>query len=93
MCGDFEQYGVGIDYGVYGVPETFVIDGNGVIRYKQIGPVTAESLRKEIVPLVRKLRGPEAQTSRPKAHRGLRDSDERGIAWAVACVVQIGGLS
>ena len=31
---------VGIDYGVYGVPETFVIDRDGVIRYKQIGPVT-----------------------------------------------------
>ena len=48
---------VGIDYGVYGVPETFVIDGNGTIRYKHIGPVTTESLRKEILPLVRKLRG------------------------------------
>lgn len=57
---------VGIDYGVYGVPETFVIDGEGVIRYKQIGPVTAEVLRKKIVPLVRKLRGPEAEASGPK---------------------------
>ena len=36
---------VGIDYGVYGVPETFVIDKAGVIRYKQIGPVTAEVAR------------------------------------------------
>lgn len=49
---------VGIDYGVYGVPETFVIDRNGVIRYKQIGPVTADSLGKQIIPLVRKLQGP-----------------------------------
>ena len=57
---------VGIDYGVYGVPETFVIDGDGVIRYKQIGPVTAEALRKQIMPLVRKLRGSEAGTSGPK---------------------------
>ena len=47
---------VGIDYGVYGVPETFVIDGAGFIRYKQIGPVTEDSLRKHIVPLVRRLR-------------------------------------
>ena len=48
---------VGIDYGVYGVPETFVIDAAGIIRYKHIGPVTKESLRDEIIPLVRKLRG------------------------------------
>jgi len=46
---------VGIDYGVYGVPETFVIDREGVIRYKQIGPLTPESLRDTILPLVRKL--------------------------------------
>ncbi len=46
---------VGIDYGVYGVPETFVIDKAGVIRYKQIGPITPESLEKTILPLVRKL--------------------------------------
>ena len=47
---------VGIDYGVYGVPETFVIDQQGVIRHKQIGPVTPESLRDTILPLVEKLR-------------------------------------
>ena len=46
---------VGIDYGVYGVPETFVIDKQGVIRYKQIGPVTAEALRDTLMPLVAKL--------------------------------------
>ena len=46
---------VGIDWGVYGVPETFVVDKNGVIRYKQIGPITAESLQKTILPLVREL--------------------------------------
>ncbi len=46
---------VGIDYGVYGVPETFVIDKAGVIRFKQIGPVTPEALRDTILPLVRKL--------------------------------------
>ena len=46
---------VGIDYGVYGVPETFVIDKQGVIRYKQIGPITPEALEKKIMPLVRKL--------------------------------------
>ncbi len=36
---------VGIDYGVYGVPETYVIDKQGVIRYKRIGPVTPEILK------------------------------------------------
>jgi cytochrome c biogenesis protein CcmG/thiol:disulfide interchange protein DsbE len=46
---------VGIDFGVYGVPETFVIDKQGVIRMKHIGPVTPEVLRDEIIPLVRKL--------------------------------------
>ena len=46
---------VGIDFGVYGVPETFVIDKQGVIRLKQIGPVTPEVLRDEILPMVRKL--------------------------------------
>jgi cytochrome c biogenesis protein CcmG/thiol:disulfide interchange protein DsbE len=46
---------VGIDYGVYGVPETFVIDRDGVIRYKHIGPVTAEALQKKIIPLVKEL--------------------------------------
>jgi cytochrome c biogenesis protein CcmG, thiol:disulfide interchange protein DsbE len=48
---------VGIDYGVYGVPETFVIDKEGVIRYKQIGAITPEALDKTILPLVRKLQG------------------------------------
>jgi len=46
---------VGIDYGVYGVPETFVIDKTGVIRYKQIGPVTADALKNKILPLVARL--------------------------------------
>jgi len=48
---------IGIDYGVYGVPETYVIDKQGVIRYKQIGPVTPEVLDAKIIPLVRKLQG------------------------------------
>jgi len=45
----------GIDYGVYGVPETYVIDKQGVIRYKQIGPVTPDNLRDKILPLVEEL--------------------------------------
>jgi cytochrome c biogenesis protein CcmG/thiol:disulfide interchange protein DsbE len=46
---------VGIDFGVYGVPETFVIDKQGLIRYKHIGPVTPEVLRDKIEPLVKQL--------------------------------------
>jgi cytochrome c biogenesis protein CcmG/thiol:disulfide interchange protein DsbE len=46
---------VGIDYGVYGVPETFLIDKQGVIRHKQIGPITPEALEKTIMPLIRQL--------------------------------------
>jgi cytochrome c biogenesis protein CcmG/thiol:disulfide interchange protein DsbE len=46
---------VGIDWGVYGVPETFVVDKAGVIRYKHIGPVDAVALERKILPLVREL--------------------------------------
>ena len=48
---------IGIDYGVYGVPETFVIDRAGVIRHKHIGPITPAVLRDTIEPLLRKLNG------------------------------------
>lgn len=46
---------IGIDYGVYGVPETYVIDKQGIIQYKQIGPVTTQNLREKILPLVAEL--------------------------------------
>lgn len=46
---------VGINYGVYGAPETYLIDQAGVIRYKKIGVVTPEVLEKEILPKVREL--------------------------------------
>jgi cytochrome c biogenesis protein CcmG, thiol:disulfide interchange protein DsbE len=46
---------VGIDYGVYGVPETFVIDKRGFVRYKQIGALTPEAIQKKILPLVKEL--------------------------------------
>ena len=42
-------------YGLYGVPETYVIDKRGFIRYKQIGPVTREILAQKILPLVGQL--------------------------------------
>lgn len=46
---------VAIDWGVYGVPETFVVDRNGIIAYKQIGPITPKVLEDTILPLIRKL--------------------------------------
>jgi cytochrome c biogenesis protein CcmG/thiol:disulfide interchange protein DsbE len=47
----------GIDYGVYGVPETFVIDRTGIIRFKHVGPLTAEVWQSRVLPLVRRLEG------------------------------------
>jgi cytochrome c biogenesis protein CcmG/thiol:disulfide interchange protein DsbE len=44
-----------VDWGVYGVPETFVIDKQGVIRHKHIGPVDAKSLQETLVPLIQRL--------------------------------------
>ena len=47
----------GIEWGVYGVPETFVIDKGGVIRHKHIGPVSADDVRQTLLPLLKKLGG------------------------------------
>jgi len=58
MLSGFDVDGqVGIDYGVYGVPETYIIDKQGVIRHKHIGPITDKVLQDEIRPMVRKLQG------------------------------------
>jgi cytochrome c biogenesis protein CcmG/thiol:disulfide interchange protein DsbE len=46
---------VGIDWGVYGVPETFVIDKQGTIRHKHIGPLTEEAIRTKVEPLLKEL--------------------------------------
>jgi cytochrome c biogenesis protein CcmG/thiol:disulfide interchange protein DsbE len=47
---------IGIDYGVYGVPETYLIDAEGVIRYKQIGPLTLAILEEKVLPLAKALK-------------------------------------
>jgi cytochrome c biogenesis protein CcmG, thiol:disulfide interchange protein DsbE len=52
----FDQDGrVGIDWGVYGVPETFIVDRDGVIRFKHIGALTPTILRERIEPLLKQL--------------------------------------
>ena len=48
---------VGIDYGVYGVPETFVIDKAGVVRLKHTGPLTPAVVNEKLIPLVKELQG------------------------------------
>lgn len=54
----FDQDGrLGIDFGVYGAPETFVIDKAGVIRFKHIGPLTPEVIKQRIDPLLKELQG------------------------------------
>jgi cytochrome c biogenesis protein CcmG/thiol:disulfide interchange protein DsbE len=48
---------VGMDYGVYGVPETYVIDRRGTIRYKHIGPLTRKVIDEKLLPLLKELNG------------------------------------
>jgi cytochrome c biogenesis protein CcmG/thiol:disulfide interchange protein DsbE len=48
---------LGLDFGVYGVPETFVIDKAGVVRFKHVGALTPEVVRERIEPLLRQLNG------------------------------------
>lgn len=47
----------GIDFGVYGVPETFIIDGTGQIKYKHVGPVTTDVLEQVLLPKIAELKG------------------------------------
>jgi len=45
----------GIDWGVYGTPETFVVDQQGIIRFKHVGPLTRESIKRDILPMLKQL--------------------------------------
>lgn len=47
---------VSMDFGVYGAPETYVVDSSGIIRFKHVGPLTDELVDNEILPLVEELR-------------------------------------
>lgn len=51
---------VGIDWGVYGAPETFVIDHNGIVRDKRVGPVDAEYISEKLLPLVEQIRSEQS---------------------------------
>lgn len=46
-----------IDWGIYGAPETFLVDGNGVIQWKHVGPLSDEIVRKELLPALQKIEG------------------------------------
>lgn len=48
-----------IEWGVYGMPETFVLDHKGVIAYKLVGQITPQALRERLVPTIERLRGPQ----------------------------------
>jgi len=51
---------IGIDWGVYGVPETFVVDKKGVIRLKFTGPVTPETIQQTLLPLIKQLQAEQS---------------------------------
>ena len=58
----FDEHGkLGLDLGVYGVPETFVLDATGQIRFKQVGPLTEEAWRNEVKPLLARLTAEKQQ--------------------------------
>ncbi|MCW5698725.1 MAG: DsbE family thiol:disulfide interchange protein [Rhodospirillales bacterium] len=57
LTGDDPDSKAAIAFGVTGAPETFIVDANGVIRYKQIGPITADIWKNQLWPIVQKLRG------------------------------------
>lgn len=48
---------VGLDYGVYGLPETFIVDARGIVRYKHTGPLSREQAREKLLPVLRQLAG------------------------------------
>ena len=57
LANGFDEDGrVGINWGVYGTPETFIIDKQGIIRHKHIGPLTTDVVKREILPLIKQLR-------------------------------------
>ena len=64
----------GIDWGVYATPETYVLDAEGVIRYKRIGPLSRQLLLDEVLPLVEKLRAEQLRAEKLREARGVAQS-------------------
>lgn len=62
---------VSIDWGVYGVPETFVVDGEGKIVLKHVGAIDPESLTQKILPAIERARGLNLSPASPEASGGL----------------------
>jgi len=63
-----QQGGTGIDWGVYGVPETFIMDKQGKIRYKHVGPISEEDFNPKLVPLISQLKSePDTATAKQAA--------------------------
>ncbi|MCW8861882.1 MAG: DsbE family thiol:disulfide interchange protein, partial [Rhodospirillales bacterium] len=56
LVGDDPDSRVSIDFGVTGAPETFIVDKEGVVRYKHVGPVTARVWQETLLPIVEELR-------------------------------------
>ncbi len=57
--------GVSLNWGVYGVPETYIVSGKGIITYRHIGPLTQAAVQQEILPRLAKLRQAEGLTKTP----------------------------
>lgn len=54
-----------IEWGVYGMPESFLVDGAGRIVYKHVGPISRESLEKQVLPAIEKARGGAGAAAKP----------------------------
>jgi cytochrome c biogenesis protein CcmG/thiol:disulfide interchange protein DsbE len=48
-----------LDWGVYGAPETFLVDGNGIVRWKHVGPLSDGIIAKELMPALQRAEGPK----------------------------------
>ena len=67
LASGFDMDGrTGMDWGIIGTPETFIVDQQGVIRYKHIGPLTPSVMQQKIFPLIKQLRQPQKADSNRK---------------------------
>ena len=74
---------VAIDWGVYGVPETFVVDSQGTIAHKHIGPVTPAAWNDELLPLIRKLQAASSDVPWPPRIQQMTQQEARALAKEV----------